>query len=99
VTQGPLSGERLADGALLSRALSGDKRAIARLLTVVENEDPGAAEAMRALYPRTGSARVIGVTGPPGGGKSTLVNRLAGAYREKGDRVAVVAVLRRRAPR
>ena len=47
---------------------------------------------MRELYPQTGRARVIGVTGPPGGGKSTLVNRLAGAYREQGDRVAVVAV-------
>jgi len=47
---------------------------------------------MRELYPKAGSARVIGVTGPPGGGKSTLVNRLAGAYRERGDRVAVVAV-------
>src|SRR3954468_9027515 len=72
--------------------MAGDKRAIARLLTVVENEEPGAAEALRDLYPKTGGARVIGVTGPPGGGKSTLVNRLAGAYRERGERVAVVAV-------
>ena len=47
---------------------------------------------MRALYPETGRAHVIGITGPPGGGKSTLVNRLAGAYRESSARIAVVAV-------
>ena len=80
------------EGALLARARDGDKRALARLLTVVENEEPGAADAIRQLYPQTGQARVVGVTGPPGGGKSTLVNRLAGAYRESGERVAVVAV-------
>jgi LAO/AO transport system kinase len=77
---------------LVARAREGDKHATARLLSVVENEEPGAADALRELYPLTGKARVIGVTGPPGGGKSTLVNRLAGAYREQGDRVAVVAV-------
>ena len=77
---------------LVARAREGDRRAIARLLSVVENEEPGAADALRQLYPKTGTARVIGVTGPPGGGKSTLVNRLAGAYREQGSKVAVVAV-------
>jgi LAO/AO transport system kinase len=58
----------------------------------VENDDPGAAEALRALYPQTGRAQIIGITGPPGGGKSTLVNRLAGTYRERASRVAIVAV-------
>lgn len=77
---------------LVARAREGDTHATARLLSVVENEEPGAAEALRELYPLTGKARVVGVTGPPGGGKSTLVNRLAGAYREQGERVAVVAV-------
>jgi LAO/AO transport system kinase len=77
---------------LVAKARDGDTHATARLLSVVENEEAGAAEALRELYPLTGKARVIGVTGPPGGGKSTLVNRLAGAYREQGDRVAVVAV-------
>jgi LAO/AO transport system kinase len=81
-----------ATGDLLARARSGDKRSIARLLSVVENDDPGAAEAMRALYPETGRAQIVGITGPPGGGKSTLVNRLAAAYRERAPRVAVVAV-------
>ena len=77
---------------LLARAREGDKRAIGRILTVVENDEPDAAALMRALYPRTGGARVVGVTGPPGGGKSTLVSCLAGAYRDRGERVAVVAV-------
>ena len=83
---------QVASNPLVARAREGDARAIARLLSVVENEEAGAAAAMRELYPETGKARVIGVTGPPGGGKSTLVNRLAGAYRLPGERVAVVAV-------
>jgi LAO/AO transport system kinase len=81
-----------ATGDLLARARIGDKRSIARLVSVVENDEPGAAEAMRALYPQTGRAQIVGITGPPGGGKSTLVNRLAGTYRERASRVAVVAV-------
>ena len=81
-----------ATGDLLARARGGDKRSIARLLSVVENDAPGAAEAMRALYPQTGRAQIVGITGPPGGGKSTLVNRLAGVYRERASRVAIIAV-------
>jgi LAO/AO transport system kinase len=81
-----------ATGDLLARARSGHKRSIARLVSVIENDEPGAAEAMRALYPATGRAQIVGVTGPPGGGKSTLVNRLAGRYRERAGRVAIVAV-------
>ena len=81
-----------AAAELLARAGGGDKRSIARLLTIVENDEPGASEILRSVYPRTGRARIIGVTGPPGGGKSTLVSRLAGAYRENVARVAVVAV-------
>ena len=81
-----------APAALLARAEAGDTRSIARLLTIVENDEPGASEILRAIYPRTGRARIVGVTGPPGGGKSTLVSRLAGAYRETHPRVAVVAV-------
>ena len=81
-----------ATGDLLARARSGDKRSIARLVSVVENDEPGAPEVMRELYPKTGNAQTIGITGPPGGGKSTLVNRLAGLYRERAARVAIVAV-------
>ena len=79
-------------GDLLARAREGDKRALARVLSAVENDEPRAADILRELYPKTGRARIVGVTGPPGGGKSTLVNRLAGAYREQGERVAIVAV-------
>ena len=82
----------VAASDLLERARAGDKRSTARLLSVVENDEPGAAEALRALYPLTGHAEIVGITGPPGGGKSTLVNQLAGAYRATNDRVAVVAV-------
>ena len=77
---------------LVARARSGDKRSIARLLTIVENDEPEAADAMRALYPDTGRAQIVGITGPPGGGKSTLVNRLAAAFRERASHVAIVAV-------
>ncbi|HEV8230361.1 MAG TPA: methylmalonyl Co-A mutase-associated GTPase MeaB [Candidatus Limnocylindria bacterium] len=94
--QGPLGAERPPPEdppqSLLDRARAGDKRSTARLLSVVENDEPGAAEALRTLYPLTGHAEIVGITGPPGGGKSTLVNRLAGAYRATTDRVAVVAV-------
>ena len=76
----------------LAQARAGDKRSIARLLTIVENDEPGSADILRSLYPETGRARVIGVTGPPGGGKSTLVSRLAAQYRPTYDRIAIVAV-------
>ena len=79
-------------GDLLEKARAGDKRSTARLLAIVENDEPGAAAVLRALYPATGHAEIVGITGPPGGGKSTLVNRLAGAYRERAGKVAIVAV-------
>ena len=79
-------------GDLLEKARAGDKRSTARLLTIVENDEPGAAAVLRALYPATGHAEIVGITGPPGGGKSTLVNRLAAAYRERAGKVAIVAV-------
>src|SRR5438034_7698930 len=87
-----MAAPRTAAGDLLGRARLGDKRSIARVVSVVENDEPGAAEAMRALYPDTGRAEIVGITGPPGGGKSTLVNRLAAIYRERASRVAIVAV-------
>jgi LAO/AO transport system kinase len=78
--------------SLLASARKGDKRSTARLLTIVENDEPGSADVLRSLYPDTGKARIVGVTGPPGGGKSTLVSRLAAEYRKTFDRVAIVAV-------
>ncbi|MDE3112668.1 MAG: methylmalonyl Co-A mutase-associated GTPase MeaB [Chloroflexota bacterium] len=82
----------VAAADLLARARTGDKHAIARVLSVVENDSAGAADVVRETFPQTGRALVLGVTGPPGGGKSTLVSRLVGAYRARVSRVAVVAV-------
>ena len=78
--------------SFLAQARAGDKRSTARLLPIVEIDESGSADILRALYPETGRARVVGVTGPPGGGKSTLVSRLAAEYRKRYDQVAIVAV-------
>jgi LAO/AO transport system kinase len=72
--------------------LSGERRALARLLTRVENSAPEAEAALAALFPHTGRAHIIGVTGAPGTGKSSLVNELAKAFRQSGNTVAIVAV-------
>jgi len=72
--------------------LSGDRRALARLITKIENDQPDARAALAALYPRGGKAQVIGVTGAPGTGKSTLVSELTKAYRRAGKTVAIIAV-------
>ncbi|HYF80170.1 MAG TPA: methylmalonyl Co-A mutase-associated GTPase MeaB [Symbiobacteriaceae bacterium] len=77
---------------LLQRFQQGDRRALARAITWVENGTPEAGELIRSTYPSTGRAHVIGITGPPGAGKSTLVDRLAYRYRELGQSVAIVAV-------
>ena len=76
----------------LDRALSGDTRAVARLLSAVEDEDPRVRELIKDLLPRTGHARIIGLTGAPGVGKSTMTAALVGAFRTAGRRVAVLAV-------
>jgi LAO/AO transport system kinase len=84
-----------ADGeraAAIRAALSGDRRALARLISRMESDAAERAAIMAALYSHTGRAHVIGVTGAPGSGKSTLVGQLAAAYRERGFTVAIVAV-------
>jgi LAO/AO transport system kinase len=68
---------------LLNRVLTGDRRAVARLITLVENNSSKAREVLAALFPHTGQAHIVGVTGAPGTGKSTLVNELAKAYRQQ----------------
>ncbi|HYO89814.1 MAG TPA: methylmalonyl Co-A mutase-associated GTPase MeaB [Candidatus Limnocylindrales bacterium] len=77
---------------LVPAALQGDRRALARLLTAVENRAPGADAALAALFPRTGRAWRIGITGAPGTGKSTLVTALARHYRAQGRTVGVLAI-------
>jgi LAO/AO transport system kinase len=77
---------------LIDRASRGDLRALARLVSLIENESPELRPIMRALAPRTGSAQVIGLTGAPGVGKSTTTGALVRAYRRQDRRVGVIAV-------
>ncbi len=77
---------------LVERVFAGDVRAAARLCRIVEDRGPGCRDELRKLYARGAHAHVIGVTGSPGAGKSTLVDRLITAVRPAGERVAVVAV-------
>ncbi|MEM7347356.1 MAG: methylmalonyl Co-A mutase-associated GTPase MeaB, partial [Chloroflexota bacterium] len=77
---------------LAEKVLNGNRRAIARLITHVENKYPEAQEALSQLYPHTGRAHLIGVTGAPGTGKSSLVNAFAMQYRQMEKTVAILAV-------
>jgi len=77
---------------LLDDLLAGKHRALARVITKIENRDPGYRELVSGLYEHTGNAEVIGITGSPGAGKSTLVDKLAEHYREQGETVGVVAI-------
>jgi LAO/AO transport system kinase len=72
--------------------LSGDKQALSRLITLVENRDPGAREAIKKLYKHVGNAHIIGVTGIAGVGKSSLIAKLGMAYRKRGKTVGIIAV-------
>src|SRR5947209_15673276 len=78
--------------ALIDRIISGDARAVARAISKVEDGARDAAELMKAVFLRTGRATVIGITGAPGAGKSTLVDKLALLYRKSDERVGIVAV-------
>jgi LAO/AO transport system kinase len=77
---------------IIERMLAGDKLSLARLITMVERESDEVPEVMRAIYPRTGKAFCVGITGPPGGGKSTMVSRLTAIARKKSLQVGIVAV-------
>jgi LAO/AO transport system kinase len=77
---------------LISRALGGERRALARLITYVEVAGPSARAVTAALHPRSGSAALVGITGAPGAGKSTLTDKLVGAIRDDSLRVGVLAV-------
>ena len=78
--------------SLISAVRSGDARALARVISTVENRAPGWSDLLKALFPHTGHARVIGLTGAPGAGKSTLVDQLARIYRKDGRTVGIIAV-------
>ncbi len=73
-------------------AVDGDRRALARLLSFVENGTPEGREALARLFPKAGKAHIVGVTGSPGAGKSTLVGKLAREFRSRGAALAIVAV-------
>lgn len=77
---------------LLQDLLNGDTRALARVITRVENRSADSLKILQQLFPRTGRAQVIGITGSPGSGKSSLVDRLAAAYRQRGKTLGIVAV-------
>ena len=81
-----------AEADLVEELLDGSHRALARTITKIENRAPGYREIVSALHAHTGDAEVIGITGSPGAGKSTLVDKLAKRYRDRGDTVGVIAV-------
>src|SRR3989475_7998535 len=85
-------GSRVSEQLLIDRMLGGDRVALARLMTLVENRAPGLPALMSRLHPHTGRAHVIGITGPPGAGKSTLTDRVTALFRAAGHRVGIVAV-------
>ena len=77
---------------LAQRVLAGERRALARAMTLVENGTASGIETLRSLYPHTGRAHTVGITGAGGAGKSTLTNALAKEYRRRGKSVGIVAV-------
>src|SRR5437763_15406136 len=80
------------DQSLADRLLAGDKRALARAISLVENDEPEGWALVREVYPRTGRAAVVGFTGPPGSGKSTLLGALTKLEREREREVAVLSI-------
>lgn len=93
VPAGPIGADPVARAhALVEAARAGDRRSLAKLLTAVENRTVLAEPGLRELYPLAGAAHIVGITGPPGAGKSTLVSALIGEVRKAGRAVAVIAV-------
>jgi LAO/AO transport system kinase len=76
----------------VARIRKGEVRALARAITAIENREPESVELLKAVFPHSGKAQVIGLTGAPGGGKSTLVDQLAREYRKQGKTIGIVAV-------
>src|SRR3954469_5974396 len=82
----------MSGAQLIDRVLKGEARAVARAISKVEDGAADAAELLRAVFPHTGRGLVVGITGAPGAGKSSLVDKLAALYRSRGERVGIVAV-------
>jgi GTPase len=80
------------ESSLAERLVAGDKRALARAITLIENDDPAGWELVREVFPRTGKARIVGLTGPPGVGKSTLIGALTAEMRKQDREVAVLSI-------
>jgi LAO/AO transport system kinase len=82
----------MADSELARRLLAGDRRALARAITLVQDDDPAGWELVREIYPHTGNAAVVGFTGPPGAGKSTLIGALTRRRRALGRQIGVLSI-------
>ena len=82
----------MSAASLVDRVLAGEVRAASRLMRRIDDEDPAATPDLQALFPRTGRAYVLGITGPPGAGKSTLTDRVVARFRAQGQSVGVLAV-------
>jgi LAO/AO transport system kinase len=84
--------EPAATDSLAERLVAGDKRALARAISLVENRDPAGDRLVAELFPRTGQARIVGLTGPPGVGKSTLIGAICGELRKADRQVGVLSI-------
>ena len=82
----------MGEDSVIGRITAGDLNAVARAISKVEDGAADAAELMKQVFPRTGRALIIGITGAPGAGKSSLVDKLATVYRKRGERVGIIAV-------
>src|SRR5687767_3688533 len=80
------------DPTFIEKLLAGDTRTVARAITRIENGTSGASDIMKAVFPRTGKATVVGITGAPGAGKSSLVDKLALHYKDRGEKVGIVCI-------
>jgi LAO/AO transport system kinase len=80
------------DAPLAERLIAGDKRALARAITLIESDDPAGWELVREVYPRTGRARIVGFTGPPGVGKSTIIGALTATLRAADREIGVLSI-------